>query len=159
MYTYVRVLIILCVTFYSNYSNAQNIPESLLGVWKFEIPGIEAIAIYSPTHAAWVGAMSDRTNLHGITPSTEDKARAYDKIWDVGISSLQLVSPSRCKTTFIHSHLPSGTGQSYTWDFEIKDGIFTYWMIQADGTRGYSGKARKLADWDTRNKNKYGIIC
>jgi len=31
---------------------AQEVPEALTGVWKYEIPGLEGIGIFSPTHAA-----------------------------------------------------------------------------------------------------------
>ena len=127
---------------------SQELPTDLQGVWFYEIEGIEAIGIFSPTHSAWIGLKNNRKNLHGKTVTIEDKAEAFDAMWDIGITSCTLEEPGRVKSTFINSHLPSKIGQNFSWDFEIKDGYFYYWIIKPDGSRGYSGKARKMADWN-----------
>lgn len=131
-----------------SHSLISQVPTELQGVWLYEIDGVEALSIFTPTHAGWVGLLNNRENLTGKEVTIEDKAKAYDAMWDIAIVANKMDKPGRCVSTFIHSHNPSKNGTSFSWDYEVKDGYFHYWVIRPDGQRGYHGKARKLADYD-----------
>jgi len=75
----------------------QGVPESLTGVWKYEIDGLEGMAIISPTHVAWLVVKNNRPNLNGQTLAPLDKVQAYQSIEDIGILTLTLEKSNRCK--------------------------------------------------------------
>ena len=134
--------------------NGQGIPKELTGVWKYETEGLEGITIISPTHAAWILTKNNRPNLNGQALTTEDKIKAYNSIQNIGILTQKtegtVGGTKRCASTYLYSNDPSRVGQSFSWEYEKKGDYFNYWIIQPDGSRGYQGKARKLADWDAK---------
>ncbi|MEO5582468.1 MAG: hypothetical protein ABIR66_07230 [Saprospiraceae bacterium] len=119
---------------------------------KYEMEGLEGMGIFSPMHFAFIGLKNNRENLNGKTLTIEDKAKAFDDIRSIEILSPALEKENRAKSTPIHSDKPSNIGKSFSWDFELKDGYFTFWIILPDGSNGFSGKARKIAKWNDKTE-------
>jgi len=145
------LLIIICQVSLSNRLIGQGVPGELTGVWKYQIEGLEGISIISPTHSAWILTKADRPNLHGKVLNNEEKVNAYNAVGSISILSQKKVPGNkRIASTHLLSNDPSRVGQSFSWDFEINGNFLAYWVIQSDGTRGYNGKARKLASWNAK---------
>jgi hypothetical protein len=144
----ITTIIALAFTFYPLAGDlcAQASKASLAGVWKYEREGWEGIAIFSPTHFIWVITDKNRQKFTSEAPAVSEKARAYEAI-NAATGTWELESNSRAKSTFLYASNPDRKGNFVRYDFELVGDEFTYWIIQPDGSRGFSGKYRKLADW------------
>jgi hypothetical protein len=128
---------------------AQPKKASLTGVWKYELDGWEGMCIFSPTHFIWVLTDKNRQPFTNPTPTISQKAIAYEAI-NAAAGTWELESDSRGKNTLLYTSNPHLKGNFVRYDFELVGNEFNYWVIQPDGSRGASGKCRKLADWNAQ---------
>ncbi len=138
------------------YGLSQNPGNDLLGVWKYEVEGMEGICIFTPGHCAWVYLRNDRPNLNGKTLGQQDKVSAYNGITDVGILTWKS-DGKRATTSWMGSTWPDNVSKtgSFSWDYEIKGDQWQFWIIEPDGKRGFAGKARRLASWNDKSPTSH----
>lgn len=144
-----KFLLILSWISQSFILSSQSTGKELLGAWTYEIEGIEGITIFTPTHVAWLYLNNNRPNLNGKVLSQADKAMAFKATGNIAVSTWK-TDGRRASVTYTNSNDPANIGQGFSWDYEIRGDYCHYWLIQADGTRGFAGKFRKLASWEDK---------
>lgn len=124
---------------------AQSSCKVLEGVWQYDLPDGKGMWFSQNDRYLWVLNPKDRKAFSSGQTIPEEKAQAFDELnFSTGTFSC---NGNRATVTHRFSKDPQQAGQSFQFDFEIKDGRARYWIIQADGSRGVEGNSNKIADF------------
>lgn len=141
-----KTQILILLAFSLNLS-AQTSNSEILGVYQYQVEGIEGMSIISPTHFIWVISNKDRQPFSSADPSDEEKAEAYDAL-NIAAGTWEETGDRRIKFTYTHHVNASLIGQSFEWEYKKEGDQFNYWILQEDKSRGPQQQSRRIADWN-----------
>jgi hypothetical protein len=140
--TIILIASLQTIYFSSKAQNASKSP-SMIGTYIYELEGQEGICIVSKTHFVWVITDKSRKPFQGGDPSESEKAAAYTGANADG-GTYKFIGPSRITIHRLFSVNPALVGKEFTFEYEFEGELCKYWMLEADGSRGSMGKARRI---------------
>lgn len=123
-------------------SNPKENP-SVVGTYEYVLEDMEGMCIYTETHVMWLLSSKTRKPFQGEQPTDAEKAVAFDSSF-AEVCTYKFVGPSRITGRRLFSTNPNLVGKELTWEYEFEGELCKYWILQADGSRGPMGMARRL---------------
>lgn len=121
---------------------AQKSP-SIVGTYIYSLEDREGMCIFTKTHFLWLLSDKKRSSFQGAEPSEPEKAIAWMAANADG-GTYKYVGPSRITIHRLFSTDPGLVGKEFTFEYEFDKDICSYWILQADGSRGPKGTARRV---------------
>lgn len=137
-------LVVLVISLFSplQAQEAKKSP-SIVGTYLYVLEDEEGMCIATNTHIIWVLSDKKRTSFQAEEPTDAEKSIAFTSAYADG-GTYKFAGPSRITIHRLFSTNPNLVGKEFTFEYEFENDIIKYWILQADGSRGPLGTARRV---------------